>query len=135
MSDPISRQAVLDMLNDINDHIRDGVGYRHDWCVEWIKGLPSASRWIPVTERLPEELEEVNITWINTDPELYYDSIRGKHFSGSAVYYKGRWYWYSAVCTDYLREYGFSPNDEMDDAIKVIAWMSMPEPYREDGGT
>lgn len=25
----------------------------------WIKDLPSAKRWIPVTERLPEEHEEV----------------------------------------------------------------------------
>ena len=87
------------------------------------------SQWIPVFERLPEELEEVNITWINTNPEPYYDFIKDKPATGSAVYYKGRWYWYSAVCTDYLREYGCSPYDEMDDAIKVLAWMPLPKAY------
>lgn len=39
--DYISRQAVLDMLEDINNHIIDGYGYNHKWCVEWVKGLPS----------------------------------------------------------------------------------------------
>ena len=33
------------------------------------------TQWIPVTERLPEELSEVNITWINTKPESYYDIL------------------------------------------------------------
>ena len=88
--------------------------------------------WISCSEQLPEDLSEVNVTWMNTDPEPYYDFIKGKLFTGSAVYYKGRWYWYSAVCTDYLREYGTSPNDIMDDAIEVIAWMSMPEPWEGD---
>ena len=41
MDDLISRQAILDMLEDINNHIIDGYGYKHDWCVEWVKGLPS----------------------------------------------------------------------------------------------
>lgn len=41
MDDLISRQAVLDMLEDINNHIIDGYGYKHDWCVEWVKGLSS----------------------------------------------------------------------------------------------
>lgn len=88
-------------------------------------------RWIPVTERLPDELAEVNVTWENTEPEPYYDFVKGHCFTGTAVYFCDRWYWYSAVCVDYLREYGFSSNDEMDDAIKVHAWMPLPEPYRE----
>lgn len=49
--DSISRQAVLDMLEDINNHIIDGYGYKHDWCVEWVNGLPSIDavkhgRWL-----------------------------------------------------------------------------------------
>ena len=101
--------------------------------IKVLKNLPSAHpepRWIPCSERLPEELQEVNITWVNTNPESYYESIKGKPFTGSAVYYKGRWNWYSSVCRDYLSEYGFSPNDEIDDAIKVIAWMPLPKPWR-----
>jgi len=88
-------------------------------------------RWIPTSEKLPDELAEVNVTWENTEPAPYYDFVKGHRFTGTAVYFRGRWYWYSAVCVDYLREYGFSPNDEMDDAIKVLAWMPLPEPYQE----
>ena len=97
-----------------------------------LKNTEPEQRWIPVTERLPDELAEVNVTWENTEPEPYYDFVKGHCFTGTAVYFCDRWYWYSAVCVDYLREYGFSPNDEMDDAIKVHAWMPLPEPYREE---
>ena len=97
---------------------------------EYIEHLPSAQQWISCSEKLPDDLEEVNVTWINTDPEPYYDFLKGKPFTGSAVYYKGRWFWYSAVCTDYLGEYGFSLNDFMDASIKVVAWMPLPEPYK-----
>ena len=42
-----------------------------------IEQLPSVTPkentgWIPVSEKLPEELEPVNITWINHNPESYY---------------------------------------------------------------
>ena len=89
-------------------------------------------RWIPVTEALPEECEEVNITWVNTCPEPYYKGIKDKPFTGSGLYCKGRWYWYSAVCKDYLEEYGVSQADDMHDDIKVTAWRPFPEPYKEE---
>ena len=144
MSDLISRQAAIDAMDtwdkfgcnpdgrlvgfDDNKHYVPYV--RYDDMVFVIKSLPSAQRWIPTSKKLPDELAEVNVTWENTEPEPYYDFIKGHYFTGTAVYFRGRWYWYSAVCVDYLREYGFSPNDEMDDAIKVIAWMPLPEPWR-----
>lgn len=99
-----------------------------------IRSEPTVNQWIPCVERLPDELTEVNITWINTNPAPYYEFTKGKPSTGSAVYYKGRWYWYSAVCTDYLAEYGFSPNDDMDDAIEVIAWQPLPKPYFDNYG-
>lgn len=89
--------------------------------------------WIPCSDGLPEDLEEVNVTWVNHDPESYYDFIKDKPATASAVYYKGKWYWYSSVCTDLLAEYGENEVDKMDDAIEVIAWMPLPKPYREDG--
>ena len=42
-------------------------------------------KWVPVTERLPEECEEVNITWVNTCPEPYYRDIKDKPFTGSGL--------------------------------------------------
>ena len=93
--------------------------------------------WIPCSERLPDELAEVNITWVNTAPPVYYEFLKGKRFTGTAVYFNGGWYWYSSTCLDMLKEYGKSPADIMDGAIEVIAWMPLPEPWKgeEDGGS
>ena len=88
-------------------------------------------RWIPASERLPEDLEEVNITFTNLEPEPYYDFIKGKRFTGSAVFYKGEWYWYSSITVDVLNEYGRYDSEKIDESIKIIAWQSLPEPYRE----
>ena len=91
------------------------------------------NNWIPCSERLPDDLAEVNVTWVNHNPEPYYDFVKNKPCTGSAVYYKGDWYWYSSVCVDVLAEYGKNEIDEIDDAIEITAWMPLPEPYQEGG--
>ena len=110
MSDLISRQDAVSILEN----------------------LPSAQQWIPCSERLPKECEEVLITWTNTNPASYYADIKGVPFTGCGLYCKGRWYWYSATCKDYLQDYGCSIADEVDDGIKITAWMPLPEPYKEE---
>lgn len=95
-----------------------------------IQNEPSAEPgWIPVTERLPENLEVVNITYINREPMTYYH-IKGKPMVATAVYYYKRFYWYSVACVDVLGEYGTDEWDEMEDRIEVTAWMPLPECYR-----
>ena len=89
--------------------------------------------WIPVAERPPEDLVPVNITWINRKPESYYIHIKDKPFTATGIQYHDKWYWYSVYCEDYLREYGDSELDEMDEHIEVTAWMPLPEPYRGGG--
>lgn len=92
----------------------------------------SAQQWIPVSSgKLPDDLQEVNITWVNHAPEQYYDFIKDKPSSGSAVYYKGSWYWYSSTCVDILAEYGRNEMDKIDDGIEVAAWMPLPKTFRE----
>ena len=86
--------------------------------------------WVPVTERLPEDLEEVIITWVNPNPPSYYESIKGVPFTGAAVFYNGDWYWYSNITRDVLAEYRMYENMLIDDDIKITAWMRFPEPYR-----
>lgn len=86
--------------------------------------------WIPCSERLPEDIRPVIVTWKNTDPKSYYQYIVGKHFIGTAHYHRGKWYWYSSVTEDLLAEYGKCDSEEFDEAIEVVAWMPLPQPWK-----
>ena len=98
-----------------------------------VKAIPSADRpqeWIPCSERLPEDIRPVIVTWKNNDPKSYYQYIVGKHFIGTAHYHRGKWYWYSSVTEDLLAEYGKCDSEEFDEAIEAVAWMPLPEPWK-----
>lgn len=99
--------------------------------LEELKQLREQTRWILVSEKLPEDLEPVNITWVNHNPESYYADIKDKPFTATGYYCKGRWYWYSSTCGDYLKEYGRCDVDEIDADIEVTAWMPLPKGYQE----
>ena len=90
------------------------------------------SKWIPVSERLPRDLEPVNITWINHNPESYYEDIKDKPFTATGVYFNGQWYWWSTLCTDILAEYSHNYDDIIDNDIEIVAWMPLPEPYKAE---
>lgn len=104
--------------------------------LEYIRNMPAINPtktgWIPVSERLPDDIRPVIVTWKNNDPASYYQYIVGKHFIGVAHYLKGKWYWYSSTTEDFLAEYGRYEGEEFDEAIEVIAWMPLPEPYKAE---
>ena len=133
MSRLIDADALIDNLNGMI--AVSPTGYIHGDTVEdMISDAPTIEpepHWIPCSERLPEDLEEVNVTWVNHSPEPYYDFVKDKPFTASAVYYRGKWYWYSSVCADILAEYGKNDTDKIDGAIEITAWMPLPEPYKE----
>ena len=91
---------------------------------------PNQGEWIPCSERLPDNIRPVLVTWKNNDPASYYQYIVGKHFIGTAHYYRGKWYWYSSVTEDLLAEYGKCETEEFDEAIEAVAWMPLPEPWK-----
>lgn len=128
-NDSISRQAAIDAAKDWYEGLICG-SFRG--LEKRLKSLPSAQpeQWIPCSERLPEDLEEVNVTWVNHIPEPYYDFLKDNPFTGSAVYYRGEWFWYSSRCVDMLAEYGVNGMDKVDDGIEITAWMPLPSPYK-----
>lgn len=95
--------------------------------------IDAEPRWIPCSERLPENMEPVNITWVNRDPGPYYMHIKDKPFTATGIYFKGQWYWWSSTCADMLCEYGHTWIDSVDDGIEITAWMPLPEPYEGKG--
>lgn len=133
--DAVSRSAVLDGLASIakTKAKSDAQKSLMSRVMFFVKELPSVTpmqKWILVSERLPEDLEPVNITWVNHEPEPYYHDIKDKNYVATGIHYKGQWYWYSTTCADYLGEYGSNEVDKVDDAIEIVAWMPLPEPYQ-----
>lgn len=86
--------------------------------------------WISCEERLPENNDPVNVTWINHNPEVYYSDIKDERFTATAHYHNGHWYWYSSVTQDLLDEYGDWDIELIDGGVEIIAWMPMPESYK-----
>lgn len=89
------------------------------------------AEWIPCNTQMPDELEAVNVTWVNHLAPPYYKHIEGVPFVDSAVYYRGKWYWWDATVIDVLAEYGEDCNaEQIDKDIEVVAWMPLPTPYK-----
>ena len=130
--DCVSREAVMFLLKRPFQ-----LGGIDSYTYGAIKELPSVQpnhkeQWIKVTDRLPENNDPVNITWVNHNPEHYYEDIKDETFTATGQYHKGKWFWFSATCQDYLDEYGYSVVDAVDENIEIIAWMPLPEPHKAD---
>lgn len=137
--DLISRQEAMDAVEKSRrlNHHRDSKTARvhefeHRHFLKILIDLPSAEpHWIPCSERMPENMEPVNITYVNRDPVPYYMHIKDKPFTATGIYFRGKWYWWSSTCDDILCEYGENEIDEVVDGIEVIAWMPLPKPCQE----
>lgn len=90
------------------------------------------TEWISVKDRPPEEAEPVNVTWVNHCPAPYYSEIKNVEQTATAVYFGGKWYWYSNVCVDMLEEYGQNAVDLLDENIEITHWMPLPKPMKEE---
>ena len=132
----MDKQIAVNLLDNLVGMVEDTQENDYDTALKMgIEALKAhaqpVQRWIPCSKRLPENIRPVLVTWKNTDPASYYQYIVGKHFTGTACYKNGKWYWYSSTTEDMLAEYGQYDSEEFDEAIECIAWMPLPEPYEE----
>ena len=132
----MTREEAIDRLTEllyaVDDNTEKPILYRKEKeaITTAIKALKQTTvKWIPCSERLPEDSEPVNITWVNHNPVSYYADIKDKPFTATGHYCNGKWWWFSATCQDYLDEYGRSDNDDMSNDIEVTAWMPLPKPW------
>lgn len=139
----MTNQEIIEQLKSLKSHCEDfRDGDDSVWAKD-VEALGSAiealekqaisnytSEWIPVSERLPEELVAVNVTWINRCPKNYYMQIKDKPFTDTAVLYQGEWYWWDSTIIDYLSECGTCISGIVNKSIDILAWMPLPEPMR-----
>lgn len=94
-----------------------------------IQEQPKVGEWIPCSERLPDELVAVNVTWVNRCPENYYMHIKDKPFTDTAILHDGEWRWWDSTIIDYLKEYGGCIGEIIDESIDILAWQPLPKPW------
>ena len=138
MHDLIDRQAAIDAINmekipedDCFVECAAECNSMIDAAIDAINALPSAQpeqRWIPCSERLPEErdwylgiFKEPDTGWINPLPFIC-DYLLGTKTKATTK--EG---WILRDCTDREEYIDYYFN------LECVAWMPLPEPYKERG--
>ena len=108
-------EAIVNTVSKVDDKKTlkdkyDGAAFRQHEIIDIIESLPPAQQWIPVEERLPECYEIMLVTY--NDPRTHRMMVWvGWHDVENVWYICGK---------EHIREYG----------NEVMAWMTMPEPYK-----
>lgn len=134
MSDLIKRQDAIDAIANVDMQVYEGdaaVGRRlyltQEEMLAIIENLPSVEpkrKWIPITERLPEEREWLGTKQLGTtkSDEVYvtFENPKGERFCKHLSFQNGK-----------LSRFDQSTIDAFYPEAKPIAWMPLPEPYVE----
>ena len=123
---------AIEILDPAHRENYDGLDEVNEACRMGMEAL-ERTRWIPCSEKPPEELEPVNVVWVNHSPEQYYQEMKDVPQKATAVYYREKWYWWSCICEDLLAEYSANTVDFVDSDIEITHWMPLPEPPEKGG--
>ena len=116
-------KLVIDISDYNAEWIRNAYGIPQEININIAESIINAepsSDWIPVTERLPEEYCECLATYRTVDMQEFMDILEYEP-SYEFDYEKGR----------FKGEWLFATDDERFTDGEVIAWMPLPEPYKE----
>lgn len=120
--------------------------------IKEIKKQPKIGEWIPCSERMPENEQSVEITFIRTHPrtgEKLYLTARAFHEDGTMREEDSYYQWEAEVYWDYdtekecylvpegwYEDVYFAESFEKIREEQVIAWRSLTEPYHDtfEGG-
>lgn len=115
--DSISRKAAIDAVEK-ESQVDGAYGYMDTKSiVDLLMDLPSAQQWIPVSDRLPEELHDVLITKEPFKIKGYEQNVIIAERSADPR--SGKIEWWSP-------EFGTLTDKS------VLAWMPLPEPWKGD---
>ena len=105
-----TEDSVLESLREFADRFRQGM-------IELVQKQPKVGEWIPVSERLPSEKEAwgYNEKEGTYEPNEFIVMIEGAEIP-TVLFYD----------TNY-KEW----SDGLGDVYNVVAWMPLPEPYKE----
>lgn len=152
MADYISREAAIKVLTSIGAQVSDSRRRAVAKCINEIEllhaaGVEPVRRWIPVTERMPENEKDVLIT---CDRNGYRFVCPAMHTDGKTLSQDSIWNWndlyayglYDENADDYYIPEGwweyrqFNPDDVYNNPVdcEVTHWMPLPEPPKMDGG-
>lgn len=128
MNDYISREAATNVIEQQLDYYQM-VNWKENprvpikvgalnWCLNTIREIPSADLrnhpvWIPCGERLPENVKKNY--WVCTDMG-YQCECRWTNVNHFWTELTTEWHWHIMDTPQYS---------------KVVAWMPLPEPYKE----
>lgn len=130
MDDSISRQDAVNELREyiteasISDDESEIIGYNDgiELAISVLSTLPSAQRWIPCSERLPDKEGEYLVTF---NGKWHGPSVRALWYGTpfDIIIDRDKWVFY---CD---HEYGF---ETFAPRKPIVAWMPLPEPYKEE---
>ena len=112
MDDLISRKAAINAMDCVTDSICA------QQAIDALTNLPSAERWIPVTERLPEKYGQYLVTFIPSGGTLWTKVLIARYSDLMGI----------AKPSFHIGEVG--KNSFTNISEQVIAWMPLPEPYK-----
>lgn len=120
MDDLIRRQDAIDYFNVVSSD-----GDFVSKCVDYLKEVKPAQRWIPCSERTPEEYEEVWVTIRGSDMIVCKD---GETLAEAA---ERVWKENIRVSIGFYGSDGWYSIDGYPSMVSPVAWMPMnePEPY------